>query len=552
MRAHTRRWAKIDQVNPPPDETSSVSDEAIRETIATGTLDDIEDLSDLLWYDLPGRFALPIMRRVRGLDATEFENRPRLLYAALLAHHRAEIGERDSELRKILNMFAAQGRSYATRLTSFTRPSDLITAGTIAVVSARLRGAYEESERLGTWVDKQLVLTGSGHTLPWTTAHVATKPGWLSAERGTTAMLAGRLDHAAKLYTRAHLEAGPPPHAHHAGANALANLALVAAYRGHLDLARTWLTALDDSAAGPQWIEHLTTVGATVARALVAIEEADPDEARQHLDAVGPATQSLELWPFIAYAHSSHAALFDDPHAALAHLDEARTRHGALEPDPTTLAGQLVLRSEAKLLLKAAEGNRLLQLVDTYPDVAFLRQHAAWAHLLAGHPHEAIRATAQALHQLHIPVPDMMGMHLVLAVAHLRTGNKHHAATAFRKAVRLRTSDNHVKPFLAADPDDLNHLAELAKVPNPLLNRQLRRVNVPRGVEVVRLTPRETAVLTALAAGDTAERAATQFGVSPATVRTQIRSIYRKLGVSRRAAALARAEELGLLHDTTD
>ncbi|UKJ63152.1 hypothetical protein H1Q78_15900 [Cellulosimicrobium cellulans] len=244
--------------------------------------------------------------------------------------------------------------------------------------------------------------------------------------------------------------------------------------------------------------------------------------------------------------------LFDDPHAALAHLDEARTRHGALEPDPTTLAGQLVLRSEAKLLLKAAEGNRLLQLVDTYPDVASLRQHAAWAHLLAGHPHEAIRTTAQALHQLHIPVPDMMGMHLVMAVAHLRTGNKHHAATAFRKAVRLRTSDDHVKPFLAADPDDLNHLAELADVPNPLLNRQLRRVNVPRGVEVVRLTPRETAVLTALAAGDTAERAATQFGVSPATVRTQIRSIYRKLGVSRRAAALARAEELGLLNDATD
>ena len=365
-------------------------------------------------------------------------------------------------------------------------------------------------------------------------------------------MLAGRLDHAAKLYTRAHLEAGPPPYAHHAGVNALANLALVTAYRGHLDLARTWLTALDDSAAGPQWIEHLTTVGAKIARALVAIEEADPDEARYHLDAIGPPTQSLELWPFIAYAHSSHAALFDDPHAALTHLDKARTRHGALEPDPTTLAGQLVLRSEAKLLLKAAEGNRLLQLVDTYPDVASLRQHAAWAHLLAGHPHEAIRATAQALHQLHIPVPDMMGMHLVMAVAHLRTGNKHHAATAFRKAVRLRTSDNHVKPFLAAEPDDLNHLAQLADVPNPLLNRRLQRVNIPRGVEVVRLSPRERAVLTALAAGNTAEQAATHFGVSPATVRTQIRSIYRKLGVSRRAAALARAQQLGLLNDTTD
>ncbi|MBN0038564.1 helix-turn-helix transcriptional regulator [Cellulosimicrobium cellulans] len=145
-----------------------------------------------------------------------------------------------------------------------------------------------------------------------------------------------------------------------------------------------------------------------------------------------------------------------------------------------------------------------------------------------------------------------MGLHLVKAIAHLRTGNKHHAAAAFRKAVALRTSDNHVKPFLAAEPDDLNHLAQLADVPNPLLNRRVQHVNLPRPTAVVRLSRRERAVLAALSTGDTAEQAAARFEVSPATVRTQIRSIYRKLGVSRRAAALARAEELGLLDDTDD
>ncbi|MGN7704458.1 LuxR C-terminal-related transcriptional regulator [Cellulosimicrobium sp. 22601] len=534
-------------MNPSFDGATSLNDEAIRATIATGTLDDIEELFDLLWYDLPGRYAHSVMERVRGLDAAEFEHRPRLLHAALLAHHRAEVADRDGELMSVLHVYAVQGRSYAARLASFTRPSDLVTAGTIAVISARLRGAFEESERLGAWVDKQLALRGTGHSLPWTSTHVATKPGWLSVQRGVTAMLAGRLDHAAKLYTQAHVEAGPAPYAHHAGANALANLALVAAYRGHLGLARSWLTSLDDSAAVPSWIDHLTTVGARVARALIAIEEADPAEARSSLDAAGPATQSLELWPFIAYAHSSHAALFGDPHIALAHLDEARTRHGALEPDPTTLAGQLVLRSEAKLLLRAAEGNRLLRLVDAHPDVASLRQYAAWVRLLAGHPYDAIRSTAQALHQLHVPVPDMMGLHLVRAIAHLRTGNKHHAATAFRKAVALRASENHVKPFLAAEADDLVQLAQLADVPNPLLNRRVQRVNLPGPTPVVRLSRRERAVLAALSAGDTAEQAAARFEVSPATVRTQIRSIYRKLGVSRRAAALARAEELGLL-----
>ena len=177
-----------------------------------------------------------------------------------------------------------------------------------------------------------------------------------------------------------------------------------------------------------------------------------------------------------------------------------------------------------------------------------LKQHVAWVHLASGEPHEAIRTTAQALEQIQIPVPDMMSLQLAMAVAHLRTGNKHHAASAFRKAVALRTTTTHVKPFLAAEPDELNQLAQLTDIPNPLIDRRLPRVNIPRGTTVVRLSRRERAVLAALAAGDTAEQAATRFDVAPSTVRTQIRSIYRKLGVSRRTAALARAQQLGLLN----
>lgn len=37
--------------------------------------------------------------------------------------------------------------------------------------------------------------------------------------------------------------------------------------------------------------------------------------------------------------------------------------------------------------------------------------------------------------------------------------------------------------------------------------------------------------------------------VSPHTVKTQAISIYRKLGVTSRGAAIARAEALGLLHE---
>lgn len=525
------------------------SDEAIRATLASGKLEEIEDLFDALWYELPDRFAPEVAAATRALDPAVLARRPRVLHCALLAHHRASHGPGDAELRKLLHAYTVHGRAYAANLSSFTRPADLATAGTIAVISARLRGAYEDSERIGSWVDQRLTLRAGSHALPWAPAHVAAKPGWLSTQRGLTATLVGRLDRAVHLYSRAHAEAGPAPSAHFAGANAVANLALLSAYRGHLDLARSWLGTLDDVGPLPGWIEHLTTVGAKIARALIAIEEADAAEADRHLDLVGSATQNLELWPFIAYAHAAQAALFGDPHAGLARLDEARTLHGALDPDPGTLVGELLLRSEAKLLVRAEAGNRVLNLAHENPAAESLAQHVAWVHLLAGHHHQAVRTAARALQQVHLPIPDMMSLQVVLAVAHLRAGNRDRAAAAFRTAVQLRSTPSHVRPFLSADARDVAELAGLAGVANPLSERRLHvRVNVPRDVQVVHLTRREQAVLDALGAGDTAEQAAERFGVAPTTVRSQIRSIYRKLGVSRRDAALARAQELGLLH----
>jgi LuxR family maltose regulon positive regulatory protein len=66
----------------------------------------------------------------------------------------------------------------------------------------------------------------------------------------------------------------------------------------------------------------------------------------------------------------------------------------------------------------------------------------------------------------------------------------------------------------------------------------------------VHLTPREREVLHALSAKRTAEQAAAQFGVSVTTVRTQIRKIYGKLNVSHRTEAIAKAQDLGLIHES--
>ena len=71
--------------------------------------------------------------------------------------------------------------------------------------------------------------------------------------------------------------------------------------------------------------------------------------------------------------------------------------------------------------------------------------------------------------------------------------------------------------------------------------------NIPGGLGRAVLSSRELAVLEELVStGSTAEIADRQF-VSVNTVKSQLRSIYRKLGVSDRASALEAARVQGLV-----
>jgi two-component system nitrate/nitrite response regulator NarL len=61
------------------------------------------------------------------------------------------------------------------------------------------------------------------------------------------------------------------------------------------------------------------------------------------------------------------------------------------------------------------------------------------------------------------------------------------------------------------------------------------------------LTQREREVLTLTAAGESAREIGERLGMEPTTVKTHLGSIYEKLGVSDRAAAVARAMREGLV-----
>jgi two-component system, NarL family, response regulator YdfI len=72
-------------------------------------------------------------------------------------------------------------------------------------------------------------------------------------------------------------------------------------------------------------------------------------------------------------------------------------------------------------------------------------------------------------------------------------------------------------------------------------------MSTPQSNEPANLTGRELEVLRSVARGERSKEIAIQLGISERTVKAHLASIYSKLGVDSRAAAIAVAAQMGLL-----
>ena len=82
-----------------------------------------------------------------------------------------------------------------------------------------------------------------------------------------------------------------------------------------------------------------------------------------------------------------------------------------------------------------------------------------------------------------------------------------------------------------------------------VLSRANRAVTNLTSNEPAKLTDRELEVLASVARGNRSKEIAAQLGISERTVKAHLASIYSKLGVDSRAAAIAAAAQIGLLRN---
>jgi len=334
------------------------------------------------------------------------------------------------------------------------------------------------------------------------------------------------------------------------GMGALALLAGIHAVRGDLPQVREHIEYARSGPWTDQQRDGYSGVFYRLAEALVAVERFDTETARGQLSrllAMTTGRHANEHWTTIAAVQATIELVDGNPGQALAGLDEFAALRGAEGRGPRVRADLARIRSLLQLALGNPDAAAAIVKRDlpSGPVAGIERARVALA----------LGQTGSALNELR----PLAGMPLSTREAA--------EATAIETAVLLRISPtprregivyrlgtllehNDLRLAVALlPPHDMARVAEalrsagFARVVAELPSRPLLR-----DVEVeLLLSQRELAVLEQLMRTGSIAEIAAALVVSSNTVKTHIRAVYRKLGVSGREDAIAVALERHLL-----
>lgn len=324
----------------------------------------------------------------------------------------------------------------------------------------------------------------------------------------------------------------------------LGRAALAYAVRGSLDDAEA---SLREAARQPEPTPaHARPAESTetAAAALVAVERLDPD-LEGHLAPLEP-YDSVELaWPFALLARARALIAQHRPDNAVEAVRLAReahpTQHGAFAIDVTTamLIEAHCANGEWRLAQRAAEAGGATGHLTQLARIRLATQMSRWDH--AGSGLRSLQADRTlgpgaraeiAVLAASVEVAQDGGLERATALHLAHLAQQRNTRRVFASAPReLVTAIIDGLPWAA----QASAAAALSDLPHPDLE------TAPH------LTRSELRVLQGLPLHPTTAALADAFHVSPNTVKSQLRSVYRKLGCSSRAEAMRAAARLNLL-----
>ena len=382
--------------------------------------------------------------------------------------------------------------------------------------------------------------------------------------RGAAELRAGRLDEAVTTF-KAAVAAASGPDTGYEHADGLGYLALVEALRGRLSRAMELLGDVEEAArSGSDGLPGHVTPAASVALAAVHLERNELRQAHGHLKQADAALRDSpdKLIIAVACLVAARCRLTEGRAAAAAELIR-RARRGWSAPG--WLEDRLTfLESRAR----AAEGDTraaLAALECTGPPPTQDTAVALAQVWLAAGDHQAARRALDS-------VPDddsgttaeevRLEGWLVDARLRYETGDAARGRQSLEHALLLGKPEQLRLPFALEQAwirPVLRHDPDLARTYRHLLEPGLESAAVAVGpapqavpglgapVVVERLSEREQEVLRHLSRMLSTAEIAAEMYISVNTVKTHLRSIYRKLSAGRRSEAVRRARQLELI-----
>ncbi|MCW5951211.1 MAG: NACHT domain-containing protein [Propionibacteriaceae bacterium] len=427
---------------------------------------------------------------------------------------------------------------------SYVEPSlDAFAMASMQAIARRLTGRFRDSAAACLEVLDSAAAIDAG-LLPLFSEHVGT----ILRQVSYSLLQGGRIDEAMAVISRSVALCPTPTTRDYSTVYA----AGFNAFTGDLGRARTLSASIDTDAWPVETRKSYMNGLGLVADGYACLDALDFAGAAEVLRDAESYIQTAEFWPFLTgvsvVARHGLGQARAEAERVTRELAAAVPPHGVGDNVATEHLHAVLALSG----LAAGDQRQAAQALEGQPiDSPYLASARVAVLLAAGRDAEALRLARRLLELPGHTIRTLAETQTVGAVAALRQGDAELAWTWLSAgAVTWEAYGPRLHVALLA-PRDRRLLWEFGR------ERQSaglqRYLDIPvsegqgAGLAAVSLTGREQVVLAALADHEGARAIAEALVVSPHTIKTQLQSIYRKLGVSSREAALAVARELGLL-----
>lgn len=370
--------------------------------------------------------------------------------------------------------------------------------------------------------------------------------GVVEVQAGICLQIAGDYASAESAYRAGHFWAeedeNPYLHAFSSG-----NLALLEAQNGATAKARHWLQAHRESISQVEWGRSMVARGADIAGVLIALAELDFDDAYQRLESLPSEPDHDELWAAHALAIALSNVFRGKAQSAADMIEHLRQSRGHAARSP--LAAHLLSLADcsAQLMLVADALKSKSAKMTSPADLQLVRLTNQLVRLIS---------------QFSVGAKDVATTLEEISGIHGLRPRWRHLASAVQWLMGEPPSDRWLTDLVK---DVVTGKAELIDLAIPYLSGRLEQAGLIERLESLQrnrleqlprltwlvstkpeLTERELSVLKMLRAGKTRREIAQLQFRSENTVKSQIRSLYKKLDATSMEDALKSARRWGL------